>query len=214
MSESENFLARWSRLKHEAALDSSGVGKLAPVEALQGVDEPPARPFDPASLPSIESIDAATDIRPFLEACVPDELTRAALRSTWSADPAIRDFVGIAESQWDFNDPATIPGFAAHAGADYVCSVAVRGVGTLSTAVGTPAESSPMVEPLASQGTCSDPAELAPQATPATTDHSHEADVGAPAGTTRTAELFTQARELEADLGPRMTHSHGGALPQ
>jgi hypothetical protein len=27
------------------------------------------------------------------------------------SDPAIRDFVGIAENQWDFNDPNAIPGF-------------------------------------------------------------------------------------------------------
>jgi TorA maturation chaperone TorD len=26
-------------------------------------------------------------------------------------DPAIRDFIGIAESQWDFNDPTAMPGF-------------------------------------------------------------------------------------------------------
>jgi hypothetical protein len=38
-------------------------------------------------------------------------LTRAALRRVWSSDPAIRDFIGIAENQWDFNDPEGIPGF-------------------------------------------------------------------------------------------------------
>jgi TorA maturation chaperone TorD len=26
-------------------------------------------------------------------------------------DPAIRDFIGIAENQWDFNDPTAMPGF-------------------------------------------------------------------------------------------------------
>jgi hypothetical protein len=38
-------------------------------------------------------------------------LTRAALRRAWSADPAIRDFVGIAENQWDFTAPNDILGF-------------------------------------------------------------------------------------------------------
>jgi hypothetical protein len=33
------------------------------------------------------------------------------LRAAWVADPAIRDFIGIADSQWDFNDPAAMPGF-------------------------------------------------------------------------------------------------------
>jgi hypothetical protein len=38
-------------------------------------------------------------------------LARAALRRAWANDPAIRDFVGVAENQWDFNDPDAIPGF-------------------------------------------------------------------------------------------------------
>ena len=48
-----------------------------------------------------------------------EELTRAALRSAWTADPAIRDFVGIAESQWDFNGEGTIRGFGSLEAADY-----------------------------------------------------------------------------------------------
>jgi hypothetical protein len=195
MSDSENFLARWSRLKREAALEEHGAGEHAPVEALQEADEP--RPaFDPASLPAIELIDATTDIRPFLEACVPEELTRAALRSTWSADPAIRDFIGIAESQWDFNDPATIPGFGVRAAADYVCNLAAREVGSLNGAVRAPAESSPMGELPVSNGTCSDPADVACEVTAAVTDRSRSADVGAP------------------EERPRTAHSHGGALPR
>jgi Protein of unknown function (DUF3306) len=150
MSESENFLARWSRLKHEAAVEGRATSKEVPVEAPPAVVEPAPLAFDPATLPSLDSIDAATDIRPFLEPCVPEELTRAALRSTWSTDPAIRDFVGIAESQWDFNDPASIPGFAAHAGADYVLTLAAQGVARLGTVVGTIAESPPPAEPPAS----------------------------------------------------------------
>jgi hypothetical protein len=51
------------------------------------------------------------DVTQFLRAGVPAELTRAALRRTWATDPAIRDFIGIAENQWDFNDPNAIPGF-------------------------------------------------------------------------------------------------------
>ena len=66
----------------------------------------------PASLPAVESITGESDIRQFLQADVPTELVRAALRAAWSTDPAIRDFVGIAESQWDYNDPNAMPGFA------------------------------------------------------------------------------------------------------
>jgi hypothetical protein len=182
MSQSENFLARWSRLKRESA------------EAVQSVDVPAAPAFDPASLPSIESIDATTDIRPFLDACVPEELTRAALRSTWSADPAIRDFVGIAESQWDFNDPASIPGFGVHAAADYLGSLVVDDVGSPVPAGGLPPESQDAV-PI-----CSDPADVAGQITAAMPDSAHGA-IGTPAGDTRDSE-------------PRLARAHGGALPE
>jgi hypothetical protein len=196
MSDPENFLARWSRLKREAASELTRVGEDAPAEAPQAAAVPSTPVFDPATLPSIESIDAATDIRPFLEACVPEELTRAALRSTWSADPAIRDFVGIAESQWDFNDPATIPGFGVHAAADYVCSLAADGVRNLTTALGTPAESFQVVEQPLSEGSGSggsNPAGVACQVTAAVIDRSDAAAV---------------------DLGPRTTGAHGGALPR
>jgi len=184
MSESEDFLARWSRLKRESALAMSA-GECAPV-APQVVDEQSTSGFDPASLPSIGSIDAATDIRPFLEACVPEELTRAALRTTWSADPAIRDFIGIAENQWDFNDPTTIPGFGVHAAADYLGSLAVHAVGSLDSVV-----------------------EIAPGCVPM-------ADPPTPVSTTATgsdaADVVTSASE--GDPGVRIARSHGGALPE
>ncbi|MGH7489805.1 MAG: DUF3306 domain-containing protein, partial [bacterium] len=69
------------------------------------------KPFDIASLPPIESIDANTDITGFLRPGVPPELSRAALRRAWSADPAIRDFVELVENGWDFNDPNAMAGF-------------------------------------------------------------------------------------------------------
>jgi len=41
----------------------------------------------------------------------PEHLALADLRRAWLTDPAIRDFVEVAENQWDFNDPAALPGF-------------------------------------------------------------------------------------------------------
>ncbi len=67
--------------------------------------------FDAATLPPIESIDARTDITVFLRSGVPDELRLAALRRAWTEDPAIRDFKGPQENDWNFNDPNGIPGF-------------------------------------------------------------------------------------------------------
>jgi hypothetical protein len=67
--------------------------------------------FDLSKLPSLETITAETDIRVFLQKGVPADLTRAALRRAWSADPNIRDFIGIAENQYDFATGSDLPGF-------------------------------------------------------------------------------------------------------
>jgi len=69
--------------------------------------------FDLTKLPPIESITAETDIRAFLAPGIPVELSRAALRRAWSADPRIREFVGLSENSWDFNAAGAIPGFGA-----------------------------------------------------------------------------------------------------
>ena len=120
MSEPENFLERWSRRKRAAIDQPAPENDEAPPQTADESQAPAphenaaplqTQSFDPASLPSIESIGAETDIRAFLQPGVPPELTRAALRRAWSADPAIRDFVGLVESGWDFNDPQAMAGF-------------------------------------------------------------------------------------------------------
>jgi hypothetical protein len=87
-------------------------------------------PFDPASLPSIETITVDTDIRGFLQSRVPAALARAALRQAWVSDPAIRDFIGIAENQWDFNDPTAMPGFGPMRATDDVPTLLGRVLGS------------------------------------------------------------------------------------
>ena len=85
-------------------------------------------------MPSIEFIVAGTDIRAFLQKGVPAELTKAALRRAWSTDPAIRDFIGIAENQWDFTDPTSIPGFGPLRVGDDVRQLTSQAMGKLSDA--------------------------------------------------------------------------------
>jgi hypothetical protein len=129
MSGEDNFIARWSRLKQAAderkkqpagteaedgrRPDADGevveaTGRLSGAPVGPAETEPA---FDPASLPPIDSIGAGSDIRAFLAKGVPAALTRAALRRAWTTDPAIRDFIEVAENQWDFTDPTAIPGF-------------------------------------------------------------------------------------------------------
>ncbi len=107
MADDESFLARWSRRKRDGEPPAENEAK--PIEA----PEPAAAetPVDPESLPPIDDIGADSDIRAFLEAGVPPDLTRAALRRAWSTDPAIRDFIGLSENSWDFNAPDGAAGF-------------------------------------------------------------------------------------------------------
>ncbi len=96
--------------------------------------------FDPASLPSIESITGSSDIRAFLQKGVPAELTKAALRRVWTTDPAIRDFIGIAENQWDFTDPTAMPGFGPLEATDDVRELVAQAMGKLGQALDPSAE--------------------------------------------------------------------------
>jgi hypothetical protein len=146
VSEDRNFVARWSRLKRQkeelGASDASAqADKAKTVEALDlGQPGKPEAPFDVSKLPLIESISGGTDIRDFLQAGVPAELTKAALRRAWSADPAIRDFIGIAENQWDFTDPAAIPGFGPLQAGDNVHDLVAQAMGKLEDHLAPPTE--------------------------------------------------------------------------
>jgi len=120
---SEDFLTRWSQRKRNVA--ETEQAKSAPGErdtiaedaipenakSVEAIEPPPEPVFDLKNLPSIESITAATDIRPFLAPGVPADIARAALRRAWSADPRIRDFVGLADYDWDYHTPGSAAGF-------------------------------------------------------------------------------------------------------
>jgi hypothetical protein len=128
MTEREDFLARWSRLKKTnrtagdepvaSAVGQSTADSTPDATALPPSDATGPPDFDSTSLPPIESLTAESDIRPFMQVGVAPELKLAALRAAWITDPTIRDFVGIADSQWDFNDPTAMPGFGPLEGTD------------------------------------------------------------------------------------------------
>jgi hypothetical protein len=120
---SEDFLTRWSRRKRDpteteqtnsAPNERDTIAEAAIPESaksVEAIEPPPEPPFDLKNLPSIESITAATDIRPFLAPGVPADIARAALRRAWSSDPRIRDFVGLADYDWDYHTPGSAAGF-------------------------------------------------------------------------------------------------------
>jgi hypothetical protein len=150
MSGEENFVARWSRLKRKSAEPGrAGAEAEAPErqknhpDAEQLARSPDAHPkpepprFDPDTLPPIDSLVAGSDIRAFLQKGVPAALTKAALRRAWTSDPAIRDFIGIAENQWDFTDPTAMPGFGPLETAGDLPKLVAEAMGKLAEAPGT-----------------------------------------------------------------------------
>jgi hypothetical protein len=190
MSEPENFITRWSRRKHEAAQEAEAAKPAAAPEAApegaradddrqrsdaaaparEDTGEPQQSAFEPEKLPPIESITAESDIRAFLRPGVPPDLTRAALRRVWATDPKIRDFVGLADYDWDFNTPGAIAGFGALEPSEELRQQVARMVGR-SLADGESEKPSPT------------PPE-APQASPsiATSNESRAATAVAPSG--------------------------------
>lgn len=102
--EDEGFLARWSRRKGEVqSAPEPEATPAAPAES----DEPP---FDITSLPSIDSLTGASDIKAFLQKGVPAALRNAALQKMWVADESIRTYIGPSEMSWDFNAEGAIYG--------------------------------------------------------------------------------------------------------
>lgn len=180
MSAPENFFSRWSRLKRDSGDDTA----VAPPG--------PEHNFDPASLPPIDTISVGTDIRAFLQAGVPADLTRAALRRAWVSDPAIRDFIGIAESQWDFNDPTAMPGFEPLRATDDVPRLVAQALGTLGKSAAAGADRRVSLED-------------APPANPA------------PPGRPDSADEKSAVQDEPVDEGQRPESPrrlHGSALPQ
>jgi hypothetical protein len=189
-------------------------GSLA---ALSGSAEDAATPeLDLSSLPPIDSIDAATDITAFLRKGIPQELSRAALRRAWTAGPAIRDFVGLAENAWDFNDPTAMPGFG-----PLDCSEAelrglvdriVGGVRKAAEALTDPLGEVKEVGQLSSSGRdpAKEPIPTEAIGAPSTTE---EATPAEPAITSAASQPST-AEANDSEDPPIRRRTHGGARPR
>jgi hypothetical protein len=235
MSEHEDFISRWSRLKHEsesqrerktelpecAAPSGTAATSSANEDEVAGTETIATPIFDPTDLPSIASITARTDISLFLRSGVPAELTVAALRRAWVSDPVIRDFIGIAENQWDFTNPTTIPGFGPlHETGDKLSLIAQT--------VPTPDRSLDAFSARVS-GT-----DASAEKTRSVTDGARRAEIGDTVGERQAAsttrgvdggasnaapesgrvEAAVQNNLFPGSTTPRRRHAHGGALPR
>jgi hypothetical protein len=210
MTAPESSLSRWSRLKREAV----SKGQMGADQ-----DDTPARSAGPANkrpeaeldeglvdsedLPPIDAITVHTDIRAFLKSRVPAELTRAALRRAWISDPAIRDFVGIAENQWDFNDPTAISGFGPMLETDDISALLAQAFGQRADLVTALGELPVMLEPPAPAGT------VQKIATPG------QADIpDASSGIAAERPAIEHPGAEQEGGAPSKRRAHGGALPR
>jgi hypothetical protein len=231
MTEPGNFLSRWARRKYEAEALSdaqsrnSGTELTVPPQpdmaAEPGLDVAnlDLESLDLESLPSVESITENTDIRSFLTSGVPAELTRAALRRVWASDPAIRDFIGIAENQWDFNDPNAIPGFGPLGGTDDVPALLVQALGCVDrTAHAIPDLAipnlaiPPLPVPTAVIASSDDLPKQPPSEIPPPVDPTVSARD--PAGEDAAAAMPSSATAVNGDARPANRRLHGSALPR
>ena len=251
MSNPENFLTRWSRRKHAAALEreeslSSAARSPAPLEETAGKESAaetlcPARDsgilpsagldtaaplFDPLSLPPIDSIAADTDIRCFLAPGVPPELTRAALRRAWAADPRIRDFVGLADYDWDFNAPGSMAGFGSLEMTDELRRMAAQIVGPAPTRDQAAVTRDPVSANTTSDQILGGPGLAAPARSAGhgvDQEHAQNAPIVEPTASRKTDDLRGRDQETGAPLAQShkpessrliVHQTHGAALPK
>ena len=215
MNDPDNFLSRWSRRKREAGDGKDKEEKASEARAEPARENEPVRPdstpyapsskLDVESLPPIETISAETDITAFMRAGVPETLKHAALRRAWSADPAIRDFMGPTENYWDAAGPDGIPGFG-----DIDPNLDVRRI--VSELFGeTPRQETPtesdtdrMAESPALPVQIRAEGTEVPQASPTPPEDVPQRDENAAA----------QTEPLEAVPEKKISRRHGGAMPQ
>jgi len=243
MSEPENFLSRWSRRKRVGEVPEKPAADGAPATPAQAGQAdhaeakqpavptapaaPPAPAFDPASLPSIDSIGAQTDISAFLKPGVPSGLRNAALRRAWSTDPAIRDFKGLQENDWNFNDPNGIPGFGELNPGTDVKKMLAQLLGETPRAdalpdeppVEAPAQTGQLPSPSPEMGVPAKPAALeAPAVSTKDLQNSDAQPTGIPDGgniVQREKNIAAQNKNEEPDDAQiKRRPSQGSALPQ
>lgn len=207
MSE-EEFLTRWSRRKRESRAEPAkpAAAQPTPLSEAKDNEKDDESEFDLSSLPSIDEINAATDITAFLSKGIPQELSRAALRRAWATDPAIRDFVGLAENAWDFNDPTAMPGFGPlDCSSEDLAALVDRVVGGVREALQSPAADAIEAADSSAQVHQAD-ATPASDVTepPDATDHLAVSVAMQPTVSDRLADVADPVR-------PR---THGGALPR
>ena len=220
----EGFLSRWSRLKRseEQSQPTNKVGATGQEPAaadaqIPAADEPSLA--DLTKLPRLDELTSGSDFAAFLQKGVPEELKRLALRKAWSLDPAIRDFVEVAENQYDWNAPGGVPGFGEIAPGTDMKALLAQAIGEVAkpeTESGRSERAEALepgtaVIPAKSDDPLRGPSDFAGAETPAPSS--------ARAGSLRPTAVIPASATVEPVLAeptkrPAHRPRHGGALPQ
>ncbi len=204
---SDGFLSRWSRRKRgEAEAEgptpaeappAAPASTAAPPPALAAeAAPPPTEPepeFDLSQLPPLDTLTAESDFSVFFRPGVPAAIRGAALRKAWVADPLIRDHVSSLDYGWDFNAPASMPGFSLELG-----ETGERLRKLIAQAVGEREEEEPAPAP-------------PPEAAPAIVAGAVTAELPPPPEPALAAPGHTELGDDEPPAPP--ARRHGGAMP-
>ncbi|MGB9396270.1 MAG: DUF3306 domain-containing protein [Pseudolabrys sp.] len=228
MSDQEKFLTRWSRRKRDTAkaevekptapaADDSTKQEIKSDESIvtrpRESEAPPAPGFDLTKLPSLESIGANSDITAFLQPGVPPALKHAALRRAWAADPAIRDFVGLAENAWDFTDPEAMVGFGGLDPKYDVKKIVAEIFGQAGPKAEPPKEAR-VSEPSSAQATQLPDKSSNPAAEGVATAEPQKIAVSAEALLQSDANIAMQQDDPKNGSNDRKKRRHGSAMPE
>lgn len=106
----EPFLRRWARLKTEQSKPEPPEPTQEPAPPVVSDSADASPEVQPEDLPPIEELTAESDFTPFLQAGVPEELKRLALRKLWRSDPVFANLDGLVEYGEDFGAAFRNPG--------------------------------------------------------------------------------------------------------
>ena len=98
-----------SEIRAPALIDAEAAGIVSMPQPLAGPQ--------PVAVPAAIGGPALGTTPPAMENARGGRTVPAATLRALVADPTVRDFQGLSENSWDFNAPATIPGFGPYPGA-------------------------------------------------------------------------------------------------
>ena len=169
--------------------------------------------MDLSSLPTIDDLTSASDIKAFLDPRVPATLRDAALQRAWTLDPAIRNFIEVAENQWDWNTPGGAPGYEPLEDAKLVAQLLDHAVGAM---MGPRREDAPILSSDVSSLSSAASVDAAVHKAPHAAIEAVTPPETAVAGSSSLAD-YRDAVPHKADDGNPVSgplrRRHGGALP-